>query len=109
MYEINARIKELRKVLNLNQTEFGDKIGLAPSSLSDIENNKCDVNKRNIVAICSKFQVSEVWLLEGHGHIFVEEDKKFNEFFEIYKQLNLPLQDFLLKVVKDLLDTQSKL
>ena len=41
--------------------------------------------------------------------MFIIEDKKFNEFFEIYKQLNMPLQDFLLKVVKNLLDTQSKL
>lgn len=109
MYDINARIKELRKILNISQTEFGNKIGLAPSSLSDIENNKCEVNRRNIVAICSQFQVSEKWLTEGNGNMFIEEDKKFNEFFEIYKQLNLPLQDFLLKIVKDLLDTQSKL
>ena len=109
VYDINARIKKLRKILNLNQTEFGNKIGLAPSSLSDIENNKCEVNKRNIVAICSQFQVSENWLTKGTGNMFIEEDKKFNEFFEIYKQLNLPLQDFLLKVIKDLLNTQSEL
>ena len=65
MFEVNTRIKELRTYLNLNQSEFGGKIGLAPSSLSDIENNKCSVNKRNIVAICSAFNVSEKWLTEG--------------------------------------------
>lgn len=65
MFEVNTRIKELRNVLNLSQTEFGNKIGLAPSSLSDIENNKCSVNKRNIVAICSTFNVSEEWLVNG--------------------------------------------
>lgn len=41
--------------------------------------------------------------------MFVNEDKKFNEFFEIYKQLSIPLQDFLLKVGQDLLETQKKL
>lgn len=65
MFEVNTRIKELRNVLNLSQTDFGRKIGLAPSSLSDIENNKCSVNKRNIVAICSVFNVSEEWLVNG--------------------------------------------
>lgn len=109
MFEVNTRIKELRNVLNLSQTDFGRKIGLAPSSLSDIENNKCSVNKRNIVAICSAFNVSEEWLTEGKGNMFIEEDKKFNEFFEIYNQLSKPLQDFLFKVSQDLLDTQNKL
>lgn len=109
MYEINARIKELRTVLNLTQNDFGEKIGLAPSSLSDIENNKCFVNKRNIVAICSAFDVSQEWLISGNGKMFIEDDKKFNEFFNIYKQLSPPLQEFLLKITKDLLDTQSKL
>lgn len=85
------------------------KYGLKPSSLSDIENENCQVTKRNIIAICSQFNVNEEWLTTGNGNIFIEEDKKFNEFFEIYKQLNYPLQEFLLKVGKDLLDTQSKL
>lgn len=109
MYEINTRIKNLRISLNLTQTEFGNKIGLAPSSLSDIENNKCSVNKRNIVAICSIFNVSENWLVNGKGNMFIEENKKYDEFFSIYNQLSSPLQEFLLKVGQDLLETQEKL
>lgn len=109
MYEINTRIKYLRKTLNLNQTEFGNKIGLAPSSLSDIENNKCLVNKRNITLICSVFNVSEEWLVNGKGNMFIEENKKYDEFFSIYNQLSTPLQQFLLKIGQDLLETQEKL
>lgn len=109
MFEINSRIKHLRITLNLTQTDFGNKIGLAPSSLSDIENNKCNVNNRNIISICSVFNISKDWLLYGTGDIFNSDDKKFNEFYNIYKKLSTPLQDFLLKVVKDLLDTQNKL
>ena len=109
MYEINARIKKLRLSLNLTQSEFGKKIGIRHSSLSDIENNKCIVTRRNIISICNIFNVSEEWLVSGNGDIFIEEDKKFNEFFEIYNQLSKPLQEFLLKVSQDLLDTQNKL
>lgn len=85
------------------------KFGLATSSLSDIENNKCYVNKRNIALICSTFNVSQDWLINGNGNMFIEEDKKYNEFFEIYKLLSSPLQEFLLKVGQDLLETQEKL
>lgn len=41
--------------------------------------------------------------------MFIVEDKKFNEFFEIYKKLSPPLQEFLIQTAKDLLSAQSKL
>lgn len=109
MDTINARIRILRKSLALSQSEFGSKIGLQASSLSDIENGNCDVTKRNILNICNQFNVSKEWLVNGTGKMFIEEDKKFNEFFEIYKNLFPVLQDFINKVAKDLLETQEKL
>ena len=36
-------------------------------------------------------------------------DKKFDEFFSIYNNLNEPLQDFLYKTALNLLDTQNRL
>lgn len=106
---MNTRIKELRKVLNLTQTEFGAKIGLKPTSMCDIENGRCNVTERVIISICAKFSVNEEWIRTGSGEMFVNEDKKFKEFFEIYKTLTTPLQDFLIQVAKNLLDTQNKL
>lgn len=106
---MNTRIKELRKILNLKQTEFAKAIGIAPSSVSDIERDYCPVTDRTIITICSIFNVNEQWLRFGEGQMFVEDDKKFKEFFEIYKQLSEPLQDFLIKVCQDLLDTQQNL
>lgn len=41
--------------------------------------------------------------------MFIEENKKYDEFFSIYNQLSIPLQEFLLKVGQDLLETQEKL
>ena len=109
MSTINTRIKELRKSLKLTQAEFGDKIGIRHSSLSDIENNNCLVTKRNIISICKVFNVNEEWLVNGTGNMFIEIDKKYDEFFSIYNQLSKPLQEFLLKVGQDLLETQEKL
>lgn len=106
---MNTRIRELRKTLKMSQREFGSHIGIRSSSLSDIENENCNVTERIVIAVCAKFHVNEEWLRCGKGNMFIEEDKKFDEFYEIYKQLSKPLQDFLIQVCKDLLDTQSKL
>ena len=106
---MNSRIKEVRISLNLTQTEFARELGIAPSSVSDIERGYCPLTNRTIISICSIFNVNEQWLRSGQGQMFVEDDKKFKEFFEIYKQLSEPLQDFLIKVCHDLIDTQEKL
>ena len=41
--------------------------------------------------------------------MFVTQNQKLNEFFEIYNNLEKPLQEFLVQCAKDLLDAQSKL
>lgn len=45
----------------------------------------------------------------GKGEMFNSLDKKFDEFFSIYNNLNEPLQDFLYKTALNLLDTQNRL
>lgn len=87
---------------------FGTIIGLR-SSISEIENGKAPITERTIISICSKFNVNENWLRNGQGEMFIVEDKKFNEFFEIYKHLSPPLQNFLIQTANNLLNAQSKL
>lgn len=106
---MNQRILELRKSLNLSQTDFGEQIGMKPSSISDIENNRVQISDRTIIAICSKFNVNEEWLKTGNGNMFLEYDKKHDEFFSVFQNLKEPLQDFLIRTARDLLDTQNKL
>ena len=106
---MNQRILELRKSLNLSQTDFGEQIGMKPSSISDIENNRVQISDRTIIAICSKFNVNEEWLKNGNGNMFLEYDKKHDEFFSVFQNLKEPLQDFLIRTARDLLDTQNKL
>lgn len=105
---MNSRIKKLRNFLGLTQLEFASKIGLK-SSISEIENNKAPITERTIISICSVFNVNENWLRTGEGNMFNTIDKNYQEFFSIFKNLSPVLQDFLIKIAKDLLDTQSKL
>ena len=105
---MNERIIKLRNFLNLSQKEFAEKIGLKQGSLSDLETGRANIVDRIILLICSQFNVNEEWLRFGTGEMF-QKDKKQNEFFEIFDNINHVLQDFLIKVAKDLLDAQKKL
>lgn len=106
---MNERIIELRKSLNLSQTDFGKQIGISKSSVSDIEIGRISISERTIISICSKFNVNEEWLKNGNGNMFLEYDKKHDEFFSVFQNLKEPLQDFLIRTAHDLLDTQNKL
>lgn len=68
---INSRIKRLRKIHGMTQQEFGEKIGIGKSALSQIESGISNPSKQTILAICRVFQVNKVWLLSGQGEEFV--------------------------------------
>ena len=69
---INERVKEVRKANNLNQKEFGDKVGLKQSAVSSMEQPGGSVNDRNIRLICDAFNVNEDWLRTGKGDMYEE-------------------------------------
>ena len=64
---INERVRALRKSLKLNQTEFGQRIGLKTSAVSKMEQDGSTVIDQNIRLICQTFHVSEQWLRTGAG------------------------------------------
>lgn len=103
------RIKEVRQHLKLFQKDFAQAIGLKQSSYSDIERGNAPITERTIIAICSKFNVNEEWLRTGKGEMFNIIDKKYDEFFSIYNNLNPVLQDFLINTGKELINLQNKL
>lgn len=106
---MNGRIRELRKTLELSQKEFAQKIGLKQNAISYMEKSGATVTEQNIRAICSQFSVNESWLRTGIGKMFLENEKKQREFFDIFDQLSPALQDYLIRTAKDLLDTQTKI
>jgi len=71
--KMNMRIKELRKSLNLNQTEFGKKLGITTTAVSKIEKKTNNLSEQNIKAICREFNVNEEWLRTGKGEMFKQE------------------------------------
>lgn len=72
------RIKELRKVLGMNQGEFAQAIGISRSYLSqaEISANGAHFSDKTIKLICDKFNVSEEWLRCGSGDMFVKRTRE---------------------------------
>ena len=71
----NERVREIRKVKGLTMRQFGEKIGVVGSTISDIENGRRSLNRQNLLAICREFNVNEDWLRTGEGSMFVELDE----------------------------------
>ena len=68
---IGERVKTLRKELGLTLEKFANPIGIHRGSLSAIENDKSGVSDRTLLAICREYGVSEKWLRDGDGEMFV--------------------------------------
>lgn len=67
---MNERIKKLRKVLDLTQQEFADKIGMKRNTIANYETNRNEPSNSVVSLICKTFNVSEEWLREGTGEMF---------------------------------------
>ena len=67
---MNERIKQLRKHLGLNQTDFGAKIGIKQTSIANYESGTRVPLDTVVASICREFGVSEQWLREGIGEMF---------------------------------------
>lgn len=67
---INQRIRDLRKTLGLNQSEFGEKIGSKKSAVSWMEQEGNTVTDQNIRLVCAAFNINEEWLRDGTGEMY---------------------------------------
>ena len=122
---MNTRLKELRKELKLTQAEFGEKLGITAAAISDIEKGRRNLTDRNINLICEKFYVSEEWLREGIGDIFIPQlpedefsrliseieegnDDQLKTTIKMFVQLDEKGRKIVLDLINSLLENQKK-
>lgn len=67
---LNKRIRELRKALGLNQTDFGEKIGIKQGSIAGYESGSRTPIDSVVLSMCREFNVNEEWLRTGDGEMF---------------------------------------
>lgn len=73
---IGQRIKQLRKELELSQTEFAENINLKQTAIGMVENGKRRATDRIIADVCRVYGCSENWLRTGEGSMFEERTKE---------------------------------
>ena len=72
--EMGTRIKEIRtcELINLNQTDFGQKIGVGQSAIGLYENGKRTAPETVKKSICREFNVNYLYLNDGVGEMFID-------------------------------------
>ena len=69
--DINERLIELRKSLEMTQEEFGASIGVSRGVIKNIEYKVTEPKPLMIQQICKTHGVSETWLRTGEGEMFI--------------------------------------
>ena len=64
---LGERIREVRKSLKMTMDQFGERIGVTKSTISNIENGNRNATEHMIKSICIEFEVNEEWLRTGAG------------------------------------------
>jgi transcriptional regulator with XRE-family HTH domain len=99
------RIKVIRKNSGMNQTEFGEAIGVTLAAYSKYETGKVVPDKSVRMLICSKFHVNEHWLETGEGEPY-EEGLVPNL---VHALMNMPdVQDLLTRLLPKMTEADLK-
>lgn len=107
---MNERIKELRKALGLNQTEFGEKIGIKQGSVAGYESGVRTPLDSVVLSMCREFNVNEKWLRTGEGEMFLpvpEEDEVASYVAELLEPDN-PFTDLIVEIMRTYSQLDSK-
>ena len=66
------RIKRARKVLDLTQQAFAERIGVKQNTIALIESGKRNTSDQLLLGVCREFKISETWLRTGKGEMFIK-------------------------------------
>ena len=95
---VHDRIKEIRISLGLNQSDFGNKIGLGQAGVSALEKGIRGITDRNIQLICEKFNVNEEWLRNGECEMFLDVSEE-DEFMKAATELRISGDEGIMQAV----------
>ena len=83
MEHLSERIVELIKALGIKKTIFARTLNVSQAFVSQLCSGERAPSNRTIADICREFDVSEEWLRNGTGPMFVEKtrDEELAKFF----------------------------
>lgn len=89
MGEIRERIAILRKTLGLSQRQFGERVGVKRTTITNYEMGRNKPNELARQRICKEYGVRREWLEFGEGEMFEPE----NRYEQLWKMSENYLQD----------------
>lgn len=101
---LKSRIKEIRLDKNMNQTDFGSKIGVKQGTVAGWENGVRIPSDSTILSICREYNVNEDWLRTGHGEKYLRLSRKETVAAYVGKILGgkvTPLEETLIEFMSE--------
>ena len=105
------RIKKVRKLHHMTQTEFGSRLGVRGNTITTYETGVRYPSDAVILAICREFGVNEKWLRTGEGEMFKPKtrNESLTEFFSDVLSEGDSIKSQLLSVMAKLSTEQWEL
>lgn len=106
---MKERLKMLRKELGLTQEKFADRLSIKRNTIAKYETGRNEPIDAVISLICREYNVSEKWLRNGEGDMFIElpeEDEYMKAATELSKNNDRDAMNAVVKYWK--LDPSSK-
>lgn len=79
---IGKNLRKLRKILNLTQVEFSNKLRISKGFLSNLEKGVRHPSSQLLKLISYEFSASENWLLTGQGEMFIPPEEAFQNLYK---------------------------
>lgn len=103
---MNNRLKELRLMKGMSQSQMADRINLSRNHISSLESGKRNITERTIEDICREFNVNREWLVEGKGECFKNTLSSYKElddttktFMEKFMKLDCSEQEYVMALI----------
>ena len=77
------KVTEIRKSLQLNQSEFAKQLELSRSVVANIENGRTRLTEERKLLICKVFNVNKEWFRDSHLPMFKEAKQDKSELLAL--------------------------
>jgi len=109
----NSRVRELRRIMGMTQKDFGEKIEVAQTYLSQIENGERDLTDKIAKIICLQSwngkTVREEWLQAGEGEMFLPITEEDETAIYVEELLSDDGSNPLYALIKEIMHTYNEL
>lgn len=72
---MHERIRKLRRILDLTQEKFAERIGIKRNTVATYESGRNEPVDSVVTLICREFHVNEEWLRNGTGEMFAQDSE----------------------------------